>query len=187
MSRETYHTIVGGLVLLLGALFLIVSYRGGQPGEVSGDGYRLTARFQAIDGVTPGTDVLMTGVRVGEVEKQYLDAETNQAVVAMRIREGVEIPRDSAVKILSEGMAGNKYLKISPGGDLETLSPGERFDYTQSAVRFEELLQKIVLAAEARRKQEGEAAADGGGDAGAADDGSGLPGDLGPPKLQPVE
>ncbi len=54
-------------------------------------------------------------------------------------------------------------------------------------MRFEELLQKVVLAAEARRKQEGEAAADGGGESEGADGGSGLPDDLSPPKLQPVE
>lgn len=165
MSRETYHTLVGAAVVVVGALLLVFSYRGGQPGDVSGAGYRITARFQAIDGVTPGTEVQLAGIPVGQVERQYLDDATDQAVVVMRIEEGIDIPADSSVKILSEGMAGGKYLKISPGGDMEMLAPGESIAYTQSAVRFEALLQKVVQAAEARRNEAG--GAGDGGDTGA--------------------
>lgn len=154
MSRQTLHTLIGALVVTIGALFLVISYRGGQPGEMNDDGYRLTASFRAIDGIQAGSDVLLAGVPVGEVEKQYLDFETNNAVVVMRIREDVEIPTDSSIKILSEGIAGAKYLKITPGGDFEMLAPGEGFDFTQSAIRFEELLQKVILSAEAARAQE---------------------------------
>jgi phospholipid/cholesterol/gamma-HCH transport system substrate-binding protein len=168
MSRENFHTLIGGLVVLIGALILIASYRGGQAGETSADGYRVTAMFRAIDGVSPGTDVLLAGIPVGEVESQYLDTDTNSAVVIMRIRDSVQIPYDSSIKVLSEGLAGGKYLKISAGGDLEYLQPGDAFDFTQSAVRFEELLQKVILAAEARRARE----VDTGASDGASDEGS---------------
>lgn len=155
--------IVGALVVLVGASILVLSYRSGQPGAVNADGYRLTARFQEIDGVVPGTDVVLTGIPVGRVEKQYLDTETNRAVVILRIREGIEVPVDSSVQILSDGLAGGKYLKISPGGDIEMLAPGEEIAYTQGSIRFEALLQKVILAAESRqRAKEG---ADGGGEA----------------------
>ena len=118
------------------------------------DDARLQATFRHIDGVTPGTDVLLAGIPVGEVEKQYLDTATNSAVVIMRIRDGIGIPYDSSVKILSEGMAGRKYLKIAPGGDPEMLPPGGSLEFTQGSLRFEELLQKVILAAEARRAEE---------------------------------
>lgn len=160
MTRQTLHTLIGALVVAVGALFLVISYRGGQPGEMNEDGYRLTASFRAIDGIQAGSDVLLAGVPVGEVEKQYLDFETNNAIVVMRIREDVEIPTDSSIKILSEGIAGAKYLKITPGGDFEMLAPGEGFDFTQSAIRFEELLQKVILSAEAARAEEKKNAAD---------------------------
>jgi phospholipid/cholesterol/gamma-HCH transport system substrate-binding protein len=173
MRRETLHTLIGGLVVLIGALILVVSYRSGQPGATSAEGYRISASFKEIDGVTPGAEVLLTGISVGEVEKQYLDTDTNRAVVVMRIREGVPIPYDSSIKILSEGIAGGKYLKISPGGDLEMMQPGDSFDFTQSAVRFEELLQKVILTAEAQRKakqaEDEPSPADGASDAEAGD------------------
>ncbi|MEQ8603824.1 MAG: outer membrane lipid asymmetry maintenance protein MlaD [Marivibrio sp.] len=153
MSRQNLHILIGALTVLVGALLIVASYLGDQPGETEADGYRLTASFRAIDGIQPGSEVLLAGVPVGEVEKQYLNVETNNAVVVMRIREGIEIPADSSLKILSEGIAGAKYLKITPGGDFEMLGPGDSFDFTQSAIRFEALLQKLIQSAEARREQ----------------------------------
>lgn len=181
LSRESLNIAIGGLVVLLGALVLVISYRGGQPGGTDARGYRLEARFQAIDGVRPGTDVLLAGIPVGAVERQYLDTGRNEAVVVMRIRDGIEIPYDSSIKILSEGLAGRKYLKIGVGGDMEMLGPGDSFLYTQSAVRFEELLRKIILSAEARRAaakadaDRSEDSATGGGEAGGGLGGFGMP------------
>ncbi|MBP5857355.1 MCE family protein [Marivibrio halodurans] len=188
ISRESLNIAIGGLVVLIGALVLVISYRGGQPGETDQRGYRLEARFEAIDGVRPGTDVLLTGIPVGEVERQYLDTARNEAVVVMRIRDGIEIPYDSSIKILSEGIAGRKYIKIGVGGDMEMLGPGDSFLYTQSAVRFEELLQKVILSAEARRaaaKEDAKAdrSEDSDTGAGASEDGNGGLGGFGMPAL----
>lgn len=184
MTRENLHITVGALVVAIGALILVISYRGGQPGESGPDGYRVSATFKSIDGVAPGTDVLLVGIPVGEVEKQYLDTARNEAVVVMRIRDGIEIPYDSSIKIVSEGMAGRKYLKIGVGGDIEPLQPGESFAYTQSAVRFEALLQKLILSAEARRAEDAAAEeSDGKPGAESTTDGQNGLGGFGPPKL----
>jgi len=182
MSRQNLHILTGALVVAIGALLIVASYLGDQPGETDSDGYRLTATFRAIDGIQPGSDVLLAGVPVGEVEKQYLDVETNNAVVVMRIRDDVEIPADSSIKILSQGIAGAKYLKVTPGGDFEMMAPGGGFDFTQSAIRFEALLQKLIQSAEARRAQASEAGdqTDGNASDGAQENGLG---GFGPPSL----
>lgn len=181
VKREALHTLVGAAVVLLGAVVIVTLYRGGQPGKTNADGYQLTASFRSIDGITAGSDVLLAGIKVGEVESQHLDLESNSAVVVMRIREGIGIPYDSSVKVLSNGMAGGKYLKISPGGDFEMLPPGGSIDFTQSAIRFEELLQNVILTAESRRRAQQEGAAPGDGSE-ASDDAPGL-GGFGLPSL----
>ena len=71
----------------------------------------------------------------------------------MRIRKDIELPIDSIALVISAGMLGGKYIKLEPGGETEVFSAGDYFEYVQGAVIFEELLQKIVLDAEGRRRK----------------------------------
>ena len=65
----------------------------------------------------------MRGVKIGVVSNVYLDKDYF-AVVDFQVYTKISVPKNSVVKIASDGILGNKYLSITPGGDdlKETLT-----------------------------------------------------------------
>lgn len=149
MKEENLHILVGACVMVLAALFVVTAYSERDAGPAGG--YELVARFNNIDGIQSGSDVLLAGVPVGSVSHVKFNPQTYQAILTLRLLPHVKLPLDTVAMVLSEGMLGNKYLKLEPGGDLDMLRPGDEFDFVQDSVIFEELLQKVILAAEAKR------------------------------------
>ena len=160
MTQELRNILLGAFVVALGAVFLVDLSRGGV--ETAEDGLTLTAVYQNVDGVTIGTKVLLAGIQVGKVTDIDYVPNGHRASLTMRVREGFALPHDSVAMIVSAGMLGGKYIKLEPGGDERVLKDGDQFEYVQGAVIFEELLQKVVLDAEARRERAREAAEKGG-------------------------
>ncbi len=161
MNRQTLHILVGAAVLLLGTGVILAS--SGGKGRSAGDGYPLSATFQSIDGVGIGTEVLLAGIRVGKVTARRYEPDGHRATLVMSIDPAVRIPVDSVAMIVSSGLLGGKYLKLEPGGEEEMMQPGDSFEYVQDSIIFEELLEKVVLDAEARRKKRKEHAKDNAG------------------------
>ena len=149
MTLEIRNILIGSFVVVVGALFMVFSSRGGV--EASADGYELRAVYQNIDGVSVGTDVLLVGIKIGKVTQLKHVPDGHRAEITMRIRKDIELPIDSIALVVSSGMLGGKYIKLEPGGETEVFGAGDYFEYVQGAVIFEELLQKIVLDAEDRR------------------------------------
>ena len=148
MTLEIRNTLVGSFVVIVGALLLIFSSRG----SVSdAGGYQLKAVYQSVDGVSVGTNVMLTGIKVGEVTKLSYVPDGHRALLTMRINADIKLPIDSVAMIISSGMLGGKYIKLEPGGEIDNLGDGDHFEYVQDAIIFEELLEKIVLDAEAKR------------------------------------
>ena len=152
MSNQTVNTLVGALVVASGVAAFLLSQRGDSY-EIE-NGYELKASFGAIDGVAKGTKILMTGLPVGDVDGIAYNEKRQRAVVTMSIRNGIEIPLDSVVMIVTDGLLGAKYLKIQAGGDTEVMKPGGQFDYTQDSIAFEEILEKVIVNAEKTRRKE---------------------------------
>lgn len=143
MKRSAIETIMGAVVLAVAGFFLVFAY---QSTDLRlGDSYRVEARFNAVDGLTLGSDVRVGGVKVGSVVDQSIDQETYQAVVAMDVRSDVNLPVDSRAVIASNGLLGGRYVKIEPGTAAETLSDGGRIDRTEDAIALEELLGKAMF------------------------------------------
>lgn len=155
MNKQTANTLVGALVVMVGVAAFLLSQRGDNRETESG--YDVKASFGSIDGVAKGTKILLTGIPVGEVADFFYNEERQRAVVSMTIRDGIQIPLDSVVMIVTDGLLGGKYLKIQAGGDTEMMKPGGQFDYTQDSIVFEEILEKVILNAERTREKEKEA------------------------------
>ena len=112
----------------------------------------LTARFDQIDGLTTGSPVFMAGIQVGAVVKIDLAPGTLKPVVTLSVRRGLVVPADSAALVMSDGVLGGKFLRIEAGAETEAMKPGDRFTTVQDSVIVEQILQKIVQGAEARRR-----------------------------------
>lgn len=144
MTRNVLETLLGAVVLIVAIGFLAFAYRSSQISE--GGGYELLARFDRVDGLEPGADVRISGIKVGSVVSQTLDPQTFRAEVRFTLRDDVELPLDSSAAVVSNGLLGGKYLAVVPGGDLEVLEPGDELTLTQSAINLEDLIGHMIFS-----------------------------------------
>jgi len=143
MQRNVLETIMGGVVLLIAALFLFtISTKTGLTQDE--DGYTLTIRFDRGGSATPGKDVRMSGVKVGTVLKQEFDPQAYQAVVTIGLRSDVKLPKDTSAIITSDGLLGDTYILLEPGADEETLAPGDRITHSQGALNLVDLIALVM-------------------------------------------
>jgi len=151
ITRQDFETIVGTVALLAAAFALWAASAGGKAAEARGS-YHLTARFDQVDGLATGNPVYLAGIQVGSVVKLELAPNSLKPLVTISVRSGLAIPADSALLVMSDGVLGGKYMRIEAGSETEALKPGGRFDTVQDSVIVEQILQKIVQGAEARRR-----------------------------------
>ncbi len=144
MKNDVLETTLGAVVILIAVSFFGYTYVRTDSGPSSG--YELTARFSRVDGIAPGSDVRMSGIKVGAVSSQYLDPTTYMAVVNLVIRDDVELPDDSSVKITSEGLLGGNYLNLEPGGSDDMLADGDEILFTQGSIDLMSLIGQAIFA-----------------------------------------
>ena len=145
MRRNIIETIMGAVVLVVAAAFIVIAFSSGEVAQVSG--YEVVAEFDDATGVSSGSDVRMAGVKVGSVHSLELDPNSFFANVSMSIDESVQLPADTSARILSDGLLGNTYIALEPGGALENIEDGGRIEYTQGAVNLVDLLGRFVFGA----------------------------------------
>lgn len=145
MRRNIIETIMGAVVLVVAAAFIVIAFSSGEVQQVTG--YQVVAEFDDATGVSSGSDVRMAGVKIGSVSGIALDPETFFANVTMSIDDSVPLPSDTSARILSDGLLGNTYIALEPGGALENIEEGGRISYTQGAVNLVDLLGRFVFGA----------------------------------------
>jgi phospholipid/cholesterol/gamma-HCH transport system substrate-binding protein len=143
MKRNVIESILGGVVLLVAGLFLLFAYLGSDIRPIQG--YEVTAKFNAIDGLTVGSDVRIGGVKVGNVVEQVIDQKDFRAVVKLAILSEVLLPSDTLATVTSSGLLGNKYIKLEPGGAKEIILGGAEIKRTKDVISMEELLGKVIF------------------------------------------
>ena len=143
MTRNLLETLLGAVVLIVAIGFLAFAYNTSQVQQ--NGGYELIARFDKVDGLERGSDVRISGIRVGTVLDQTLDPETYRAEVRFSLREDIRLPADTSAAVVSNGLLGGKYLALVPGGDIEMLEPGGEITLTQSAVNLEDLIGHMIF------------------------------------------
>ena len=145
MRRNIIETVMGGVVLLVAAGFVILVFQSGN--VTSPSGYEVTAEFDNASGLTPGSDVRMSGVKIGTVTGQRLDPDTYFAVVTMNISDSVKLPRDTSARILADGLLGSNFVALEPGGDEEMILAGGQIDFTQGSINVVDLLGRFIFSA----------------------------------------
>lgn len=141
MHNETVESIIGAIVIAVAVLFVVFAYRA--TGATNVTGYELTAKLPRVDGLAVGTDVRLSGIKVGVVSGLTLDANY-LVTVHMDIHNDVKIPDDSSMVVTSAGLLGSSYLSISPGGSDKMLPPGGVIRNTQGSIDMMGLLSRFV-------------------------------------------
>lgn len=142
MQNNTVETLIGAIVILVAVGFLYFAYSSTSMGSLSG--YDLKARFASADGITPGTDVRLHGIKIGTVSSLTLDPKSFAAIAHISVRDDVAIPDDSSVKITSSGIMGSSYLAIQPGGSGKMLKSGGEITNTQGSIDLMSLIGRAM-------------------------------------------
>lgn len=136
---------------MVAALFLYFAYTHSTL-KSKGDGYTLKARFDRIDGLLMGSEVRLSGVPVGTVSALKLDPQTYLAIVEFTVRSDIKLPSDSSAAVQTDGLLGDKYLSLTPGGEQEYLKSGDEVVDTQSALNLTDLIGRAIFS----NKKDGE-------------------------------
>jgi phospholipid/cholesterol/gamma-HCH transport system substrate-binding protein len=130
--------IITGFVLFLVAIFVI-----GSKENMFTPTMKVQTAFETVSGLLEGSTVRFNGISVGTVDKIAI-ISGNKVMVEMIIVSSVKkfIKKDSKVKVITEGLIGNKIIDISPGGEntppvnegewLESIKPVEAEDIIKS-------------------------------------------------------
>ena len=136
--KKFFYGIVAFIILL--NLVFTEKNRGG------GNFNSYFATFNKIDGVSVGTDVVISGIKVGEVKEIFIKG--NYPQISINVNKNLRISDDSSVSIQTDGLFGKKFLLIEVGGNEVHLKNGEKFSYAEDSIVIEELLGKIILIGE---------------------------------------
>lgn len=145
MGRNAIETVMGAAVLLVAGLFVYFAYNTAQIKAVTG--YEVTARFFKIGGLSKGSDVRISGIKVGTVVDSRLDPVTYDAVLTLSISPEVKLPADTQATIASSGMLGDKYVMLLPGKDTAMLEANSTIANTKDFRSLEDQVGEIIFLA----------------------------------------
>jgi len=143
MNKRPVETIMGIVVIAVAVFFAYFAYNVSDLQVVKG--YNVTARFLKVGGLTVGSDVRLNGIKVGTVVAQKLDPEDYTAEVKMSLSSDIQLPEDSVFSIVSDGLVGDKFIKIEPGHKQNMLQDGSVVKNTKDFKTLEDMVGEIIF------------------------------------------
>ena len=141
---------VGAFLLLALATLLVLAIASTNNNFSFGFGnpsYQLTARFTNLGQLRPQAPVRVGGVTIGRVGEISLDPVRFDSIVTLEIDERYnELPIDTSATILTGGLLGESYVDLQPGGDMESLQPGEEIAFTTPAVDLIQMVGRYMFS-----------------------------------------
>jgi phospholipid/cholesterol/gamma-HCH transport system substrate-binding protein len=159
-SHTKTEVMVGAFVMCGIAALAYLSVSIGSLELLPQDRYVVQARFSSVGGLKPGAPVRIAGVKVGTVSA--LGLRDYKAAADLSIRRSVELPRDTIASIRTDGLLGNAFVSLSPGGSLQTLRPGDLLAQTEPSIDLADLLSRYAFG---RGKKSGDLESPDGGSA----------------------
>ncbi|MED5254447.1 MAG: outer membrane lipid asymmetry maintenance protein MlaD [Pseudomonadota bacterium] len=146
MRSNTFETFIGAIVIILAVSFLFYSF---SITDNNSEGtYQIKATFNRIDGIQIGSDVRLSGIKIGSVAKSSLNQTTYEAELVLVIDDSIYIPDDSSAKITMDGLLGSNYISIEPGGSDIYLTENDYLLYTQGSIDLIGLVGEALFSVE---------------------------------------
>ena len=152
MRAEAREISIGAVVVSVLLTIMIFVY-GGQDDFSEDGGIRISASFNRVDGLAVGDPVYLSGVRIGSVEKMWLN-KNFRAIVSFQLKDGLVISEDSSAAIHTDGLFGSKFVIVEPGGAEQAMKEGHTITFTQDAVIVSNLLDLIISEGKANRAKD---------------------------------
>ncbi len=145
MKKYSKETLVGLFVVI--GLFLIayMTVTLGNVGFLGENTYTLHAPFNRVTGLRVGNPVNMFGLEIGRISKFTMDQDKERVNVELKINHGIQIFDDAIASVKTEGLIGDKFVSISPGGGGDLLEDGETITDTESPTDIMDLISKYAF------------------------------------------
>lgn len=147
-SSKKIEVLVGALFLMAMLAFAFLTLNVSNFSSISSNkGYKVTAQFNNIGGLSTKAKVTMSGVTIGRVTAIAYDKQAFQAIVTMSIDPKYDyLPEDSQASIYTAGLLGEQYISLEPGAEDTSLMEGSNIELTQSAIVLEEIIGKVLVS-----------------------------------------
>ncbi|MBO7257951.1 MAG: outer membrane lipid asymmetry maintenance protein MlaD [Alphaproteobacteria bacterium] len=143
MKKNPVETILGFFVLIFTGLFLFFAASRVDIKRI--EGYTITANFSKIGGLEVGSDVRISGIKVGSVMATRLNPQDYTADVELSIDQNVKLPIDTIAGIADVGMMGDKYVRLEPGKSQAILKDGDTMTQTHSYKSLEDNISEFIF------------------------------------------
>jgi phospholipid/cholesterol/gamma-HCH transport system substrate-binding protein len=147
MGQKIIETIMGAVVLVVAAFFLIFAYTHADIGDVKG--YNIAVHFNNAAGLDRGADVRINGIKVGSVITMGLDTQTFNSIATLSILTDIHLPDDTVASIASDGLLGGKYIRLDPGRSKVLIAPNGNIAKTKDYKSIEEMVGNLIFLATA--------------------------------------
>lgn len=143
MRRNVIETIMAAVVLMVAVAFVVFAY--GRSGAGRVDGYEVMVTFNSVDGLAAGSDVRISGIKIGTVVEQQLDPATYLATVRLGIARDIKLPTDTSAHIQSDGMLSNNYVMLYPGAAETYLEDGGEIIRAKGPVNLADQIGTVIF------------------------------------------
>lgn len=145
MAGFTTELKVGMLTVLTvaGTVYSFLLTDDKPPGALQG--YTLYATVPSAEGLYPSTQVKLAGVSVGSVVGITL--QDGLARLELQMSGDMQLGVDSTADLRSEGVLGDKFVRVTPGKADQLLGDGDTIKTAEGGNQLEELQAKAVVIA----------------------------------------
>lgn len=145
MTKRPINNLKLGIFVLVGLLLLIFSlYMIGRDNNLFGKNYKLTARFENVQGLTVGNNVRYAGIQVGTVKKIRILSDTLiEVVMLIDVKMKQYIHKNDIVSMSTDGLMGNRILNITASKDGSPLAEDGDLLATKRNVSTDEMLETL--------------------------------------------
>src|SRR4051794_22015726 len=141
-ATKNSRPVIVGIFILLGLVILVVAVftLGGQK-KTFVKGYTVNAVFDDVNGLQPGNNVWLSGVKIGTVKRISFYNNT-KVLVSINLDKSIapHIHRDAFAKIGSESFIGNKIVVIYGGTPASPQIPENAFLKVERATSTDEMM-----------------------------------------------
>lgn len=108
----------------------------------------VTAVFEDINGVSVGSDVVLSGVKVGSIRS--ITVEEGKAHALLSLVASLDAPVDSLIEIRARSLLGEKFVEIKDSrSDAPKIKHGDVLTNTDGFVDLDQIMSKLLPLVEA--------------------------------------
>ena len=141
---QRLEALIGLCVVLAAGIFVFILMQVNN--SFSTQFYPVKVYFSDISGIITGSEVKMSGVKIGTVKQATLDNKNYRAELILAIQDDIKLPTDSVVKIASDSLLGGASVQINAGFEETYVEPQGELMNTQSAVNLMDIIAKAVFS-----------------------------------------